>query len=44
MLLGGQQGYEVTEKGRLVVRKICMLFDTYLSQHLQSGRRFSRVL
>lgn len=44
LLLGGQQGYEVTEKGRLVVRKICMLFDTYLSQHLQSGRRFSRVL
>lgn len=36
--------YNVTLKGRLVVRKICMAFDTYLPQHLKEGGRFSRVL
>ena len=36
--------YNVTPKGRLVVRKICMLFDVYLPQHVKDGRRFSRVL
>lgn len=44
-LLHLQDGvYNVTPKGRLVVRKICMLFDIYLPQHMQGGRRFSRVL
>ena len=36
--------YNVTQKGRLVVRKICMLFDVYLPQHMKEGARFSRVL
>lgn len=36
--------YNVTSKGRLVVRKICMLFDIYLPQHMKDGARFSRVL
>ena len=36
--------YNVTPKGRLVVRKICMLFDIYLPQHMKEGARFSRVL
>ena len=44
-LLSLQNGvYNVTPKGRLVVRKICMLFDVYLPQHVKEGRRFSRVL
>ena len=44
-LLSFQSGiYNVTPKGRLVVRKICMLFDVYLPQHVKDGRRFSRVL
>ncbi len=36
--------YQVTERGRLVVRKICMAFDIYLPKHMQQGQRFSRVL
>ncbi|MEZ5509175.1 MAG: oxygen-independent coproporphyrinogen III oxidase [Gammaproteobacteria bacterium] len=36
--------YSVTDRGRLVVRKICMAFDIYLPAHLKQGRRFSRVL
>lgn len=36
--------YVVTERGRLVVRKICMAFDVYLPEHMKQGRRFSRVL
>lgn len=36
--------FNVTPKGRLVVRKICMVFDIYLPQHMKEGRRFSRVL
>jgi oxygen-independent coproporphyrinogen-3 oxidase len=36
--------FEVTQKGRLVVRKVCMIFDTYLPSHMKQGRRFSRVL
>ncbi|MEE2731380.1 MAG: oxygen-independent coproporphyrinogen III oxidase [Pseudomonadota bacterium] len=44
-LLTHQGGvYNVTPKGRLVVRKICMLFDIYLPQHMKDGVRFSRVL
>ena len=44
-LLEQQNGaFSVTERGRLVVRKICMAFDVYLPEHLKSGRRFSRVL
>ncbi len=37
-------GYEVTPRGHLVIRKICMAFDRYLPDHLRSGRRFSRIL
>lgn len=44
-LLEQQDGcYVVTSRGRLVVRKICMLFDIYLPEHLKRGRRFSRIL
>ncbi|MBA53360.1 MAG: oxygen-independent coproporphyrinogen III oxidase [Pseudomonadales bacterium] len=44
-LLARQGGvYNVTSKGRLVIRKICMLFDIYLPQHMKDGTRFSRVL
>ena len=44
-LLEQQNGvFNVTDRGRLVVRKICMAFDVYLPEHLKSGRRFSRVL
>jgi oxygen-independent coproporphyrinogen-3 oxidase len=37
-------GYIVTEKGRLVVRRVCMVFDQYLPEHLQKGQRFSRII
>lgn len=36
--------FAVSEQGRLVVRKICMIFDVYLPDHLRQGRHFSRVL
>ena len=37
-------GYVVTEKGRLVVRRVCMIFDQYLPDHLKKGQRFSRII
>lgn len=44
-LLTEQNGaYLVTPRGRLVARRICMLFDVYLPEHLKHGRQFSRVL
>jgi len=36
--------YRLTQRGRLVVRKICMAFDVYLPEHMKQGKRFSRVL
>jgi oxygen-independent coproporphyrinogen-3 oxidase len=36
------QGIRVTPQGRLLVRSICMTFDTYLS--VQNRQRFSRVI
>lgn len=36
-------GIHVTEKGRLLIRNICMVFDRHLPQ-LQNGRRFSKVI
>lgn len=38
------EGYVVTEKGRLVVRRVCMVFDQYLPEHLKKGQRFSRII
>lgn len=37
-------GYQVTDKGRLVVRRVCMVFDQYLPEHLKRGQRFSRII
>lgn len=37
-------GYVVTEKGRLVVRRVCMVFDQYLPDHMKKGQRFSRII
>ncbi|MCG8316318.1 MAG: coproporphyrinogen III oxidase, partial [Pseudomonadales bacterium] len=37
-------GFQVTEKGRLVVRRVCMIFDQYLPEHLRNGQRFSRII
>ncbi|MCG8672799.1 MAG: oxygen-independent coproporphyrinogen III oxidase [Pseudomonadales bacterium] len=39
-----QTGFHVTEKGRLVVRRVCMVFDEYLPDHLKNGQRFSRII
>lgn len=36
--------YWVTPKGRVVVRKICMLFDNHLPNHVSSGRSYSKVI
>jgi oxygen-independent coproporphyrinogen-3 oxidase len=44
-LLTLQDGiYSVTQRGRLVARRICMVFDAHLPDHLRGGRQFSRVL
>jgi len=37
-------GYSVTESGRLVVRKVCMVFDRYMPDSQKNGRRFSRII
>lgn len=37
-------GFCVTERGRLVVRRVCMVFDQYLPDHLKKGQRFSRII
>lgn len=39
-----KQGYKVTPRGRLAVRKVCMVFDAYLSQQLKTKNRFSRII
>jgi oxygen-independent coproporphyrinogen-3 oxidase len=39
----GENGIVVTPKGRLLVRNICMCFDSYLRQQVRQ-RQFSRVL
>ncbi len=44
-LLDFERGvYQVTPKGRLVVRKICMVFDGYLPNHLKRGHSYSKVI
>jgi oxygen-independent coproporphyrinogen-3 oxidase len=41
----GAGSVEVTEKGRLFVRNICMVFDTYLPGHRERKTpRFSRTV
>lgn len=37
-------GFQVTPQGRLVIRKVCMVFDRYLSEAQAGGRRFSRII
>lgn len=44
LLAWKNDGYNVTPRGRMVVRTICMAFDRYLPDHVRQGRRFSRVL
>jgi len=34
----------VTERGRLFVRNICMVFDAHLKRHASEKRRFSRTI
>ncbi len=38
-----QQGIRVSDKGRLLIRNICMQFDRYL-QTAQTGQRFSKAI
>lgn len=35
---------EVKSLGRLLIRNICMIFDTYLQKAQESGQRFSKVI
>jgi oxygen-independent coproporphyrinogen-3 oxidase len=42
LIILDSQGIRVTPAGRLLVRSICMVFDTYLN--LQNRQRFSRVI
>ena len=37
-------GFLVTEKGRFVVRNICMVFDAYLQAQRQGGSSFSKTV
>ena len=37
------QSIEVTGKGRLLIRNICMVFDRYLNK-TQSNQRFSKAI
>ena len=39
-----EHGLVVTEKGRFVVRNICMVFDAYLKAQRQRGSAFSRTV
>ena len=39
----GEQGIQVTAKGRLLIRNICMCFDAYLRQKARM-QQFSRVI
>ena len=34
----------VTERGRLFVRNICMVFDAHLARHAGEKKRFSRTV
>jgi oxygen-independent coproporphyrinogen-3 oxidase len=43
LLVLDHHGIRVTDKGRLLIRNICMVFDRHLPQ-LQDGRRFSKVI
>lgn len=38
-----EKGIQVTAKGRLLIRNICMCFDTYLRQKARM-QQFSRVI
>ena len=38
-----EKGIQVTPKGRLLIRNICMCFDTYLRQKARM-QQFSRVI
>ena len=40
----GRNGLDVTERGRLFVRNICMTFDRYLPGHLHGRPVFSRTV
>lgn len=35
---------EIHLLGRLLIRNICMIFDTYLNKHQDNGQRFSKVI
>jgi oxygen-independent coproporphyrinogen-3 oxidase len=43
LLVLDSQGIRVTDKGRSLIRNICMVFDRHLPQ-LQNTRRFSKVI
>jgi oxygen-independent coproporphyrinogen-3 oxidase len=43
LLVLDRHGIRVTEKGRLLIRNICMVFDRHLPQQ-QNTRRFSKVI
>jgi len=42
LLVLNDRGIHVTEKGRLLIRNICMCFDRHLKQ--MSGQRFSKAI
>ena len=37
-------GFVITKQGKLVIRKVCMVFDSYLSQHKKTKGHFSRII
>lgn len=39
-----EKGFEIQLLGRLLIRNICMIFDTYLKKSKEGGQRFSKVI
>jgi oxygen-independent coproporphyrinogen-3 oxidase len=44
LLLLDADGIRVTDKGRLLIRNICMVFDAHLAPAAQQRQRFSRAI
>lgn len=44
LLAINKNNIEIHLLGRLLIRNICMIFDTYLKKHQEHGQRFSKVI
>lgn len=46
LVVATAQGFKVTASGRLLIRRICMIFDAYVTpdSNQQNTRRYSRII